>query len=121
MGLGRSFCCREILTVWKRLNIDVYLHWYIRVHIPLENMFHFVKKVALLYGLLWVTYQTVAQENRLTCGRRKVKSAYLIHNGIDAKAGHWPWHAAIFHRKGEQNEYACGGAVIDENTILTGK
>ncbi|EAA43286.4 AGAP012277-PA, partial [Anopheles gambiae str. PEST] len=82
-------------------------------------MFHFIGRVTLFYGLLCVLSLAVAQESRLTCGRRKVKSVYLIHNGIDAKAGHWPWHAAIFHRKGEQNEYACGGAVIDENTVLT--
>uniref|UniRef100_A0A6E8W9U3 Peptidase S1 domain-containing protein n=1 Tax=Anopheles coluzzii TaxID=1518534 RepID=A0A6E8W9U3_ANOCL len=82
-------------------------------------MFHFIGRVTLFYGLLCVLSLAAAQESRLTCGRRKVKSVYLIHNGIDAKAGHWPWHAAIFHRKGEQNEYACGGAVIDENTVLT--
>ncbi|XP_040170638.1 uncharacterized protein LOC120904598 [Anopheles arabiensis] len=72
----------------------------------------------LLAILCWVS-QTSGQENRLACGRRKVKSLYLIHNGIDAKAGHWPWHVALFHRKDGQYEYACGGSILDENTILT--
>uniref|UniRef100_A0A182K4L0 Peptidase S1 domain-containing protein n=1 Tax=Anopheles christyi TaxID=43041 RepID=A0A182K4L0_9DIPT len=82
-------------------------------------MYHFFSKAALLYCLLCVVSETVGDEHLLTCGRRKVKSVYLIHNGANAKAGHWPWHAAIFHRKGAQNEYACGGSILDENTILT--
>uniref|UniRef100_A0A182QIW1 Peptidase S1 domain-containing protein n=1 Tax=Anopheles farauti TaxID=69004 RepID=A0A182QIW1_9DIPT len=50
---------------------------------------------------------------------RKVKSVYLIHNGIDAKEGHWPWHVAIFHQKPGKLEYACGGSILDETTVLT--
>ncbi|XP_035891849.1 uncharacterized protein LOC118503077 [Anopheles stephensi] len=73
----------------------------------------------LLFGLSCVIAQNNGQGSRLTCGRRRVKSVYLIHNGIDAKAGHWPWHAAIFHRKQGKSEYACGGVIIDESTILT--
>uniref|UniRef100_A0A9I3BD16 Peptidase S1 domain-containing protein n=1 Tax=Anopheles coluzzii TaxID=1518534 RepID=A0A9I3BD16_ANOCL len=68
--------------------------------------------------LLCVVAQSLGP-NRLTCGKRRVKTIHLVHNGIDAKPGHWPWHAAIFHRKGDQLDYACGGSIIDENTILT--
>ncbi|EAU75781.2 AGAP012269-PA, partial [Anopheles gambiae str. PEST] len=68
--------------------------------------------------LLCVVAQSLGP-NRLTCGKRRVKTIHLVHNGIDAKPGHWPWHAAIFHRKGDQMDYACGGSIIDENTILT--
>ncbi|XP_061515912.1 ovochymase-2 isoform X1 [Anopheles gambiae] len=68
--------------------------------------------------LLYVTAQSLGP-NRLTCGKRRVKTIHLVQNGIDAKPGHWPWHAAIFHRKGDQLDYACGGSIIDENTILT--
>uniref|UniRef100_A0A6E8WCZ9 Peptidase S1 domain-containing protein n=2 Tax=Anopheles coluzzii TaxID=1518534 RepID=A0A6E8WCZ9_ANOCL len=75
--------------------------------------------ITLLLGLLCVVSQTRGQENHLACGKRKVVSQYLIHNGIDAKAGHWPWHVALFHRKDAQYEYACGGSILDENTILT--
>ena len=74
----------------------------------------------LLCLLCVVVSQTHAQNNHLTCGKRKVKSEYLIQNGIDAKAGHWPWHVAIFHRTSGRMEYACGGSIIDESTILTG-
>ncbi|XP_052891502.1 uncharacterized protein LOC128299541 [Anopheles moucheti] len=76
-------------------------------------------KLLLLFGLLCAVPSADGQESRLTCGRRRVKSVYLIHNGIDAKAGHWPWHVAIFHQKKDQNEYACGGVIVDENTVLT--
>uniref|UniRef100_A0A182NP87 Peptidase S1 domain-containing protein n=1 Tax=Anopheles dirus TaxID=7168 RepID=A0A182NP87_9DIPT len=61
----------------------------------------------------------IAQNNPHQCGRRKVKTVYLIHNGVDAKAGHWPWHAAIYHKSMKDFEYACGGSIIDHNTILT--
>ena len=61
--------------------------------------------------LMHVTAQSLGP-NRLTCGKRRVKTIHLVHNGIDAKPGHWPWHAAIFHRKGDQLDYACGGSII---------
>ncbi|XP_053668222.1 uncharacterized protein LOC128718625 [Anopheles marshallii] len=78
-----------------------------------------VAKLLVLFGLLCGVPSSLGQESRLTCGRRRVKSVYLIHNGIDAKAGHWPWHVAIFHQQQFQNEYACGGVIVDENTVLT--
>uniref|UniRef100_A0A8W7PWK0 Peptidase S1 domain-containing protein n=1 Tax=Anopheles coluzzii TaxID=1518534 RepID=A0A8W7PWK0_ANOCL len=81
-----------------------------------------VKRFLLLFGFLCLVSRSVAdaqEENHLTCGRRKVKSIYLIHNGVDARAGHWPWHAAIFYRNKEHNEYECGGSILDHNTILT--
>uniref|UniRef100_A0A182MBX2 Peptidase S1 domain-containing protein n=1 Tax=Anopheles culicifacies TaxID=139723 RepID=A0A182MBX2_9DIPT len=74
--------------------------------------------VLLLSSVLCTTSQTLGP-NRLACGKRRVKSIHLIHNGVDAKPGHWPWHAAIFHRVRGKLEYACGGSIIDEETILT--
>uniref|UniRef100_A0A1Y9HEM4 Peptidase S1 domain-containing protein n=1 Tax=Anopheles funestus TaxID=62324 RepID=A0A1Y9HEM4_ANOFN len=82
-------------------------------------MFLTFARLLLLFGLLSAVSQTYGEERRITCGRRRVKSVYLIHNGIDAKAGHWPWHVAIFHKKQGHNEYACGGVIVDENTVLT--
>ncbi|XP_040172379.1 uncharacterized protein LOC120905555 [Anopheles arabiensis] len=82
-------------------------------------MYCSLKWYLLLIGCLYWVTQTRGHEDHLSCGRRKVKTNYLIHNGANAIAGHWPWHAAIFHRKGEQNEYACGGSILDETTILT--
>uniref|UniRef100_A0A182SEW0 Peptidase S1 domain-containing protein n=1 Tax=Anopheles maculatus TaxID=74869 RepID=A0A182SEW0_9DIPT len=72
----------------------------------------------ILSSVLCSMSQTLGP-NRLTCGKRKVKTIHLIHNGIDAKPGHWPWHAAIYHRVRGKLEYACGGSIIDEETILT--
>ncbi|XP_041780502.1 serine protease 53-like [Anopheles merus] len=83
-------------------------------------MYCSLKWCFLLIGCLhWVAQTPDGHEDHLSCGRRKVKTNYLIHNGANAIAGHWPWHAAIFHRKGEQNEYACGGSILDNATILT--
>ena len=70
--------------------------------------------------LCFMSHACGQEEDYLSCGRRKVKSVYLIHQGVDAKAGHWPWHAAIFHGNGAQEEYQCGGSILDQNTILTG-
>ncbi|XP_035891862.1 transmembrane protease serine 9-like [Anopheles stephensi] len=72
----------------------------------------------ILCSVFCVVSETLGP-NRLTCGKRKVKTIHLIHNGIDAKPGHWPWHAAIFHRERGKLQYACGGSIIDEETILT--
>ncbi|XP_052889995.1 transmembrane protease serine 9-like [Anopheles moucheti] len=74
--------------------------------------------VLLLSAVLCALSQSLGP-NRLTCGKRRVKTIHLIHNGVDAKPGHWPWHAAIFHRVQGNLEYACGGSIIDEETILT--
>ncbi|XP_049294231.1 transmembrane protease serine 9-like [Anopheles funestus] len=75
--------------------------------------------LALLGIVLRMIIETSAQEYRVICGRRKVKTSYLIQNGLDAKPGHWPWHAAIFYIKNDLFDYKCGGSIIDENTILT--
>ncbi|XP_049294230.1 elastase-1-like [Anopheles funestus] len=76
---------------------------------------------ALLGLVLGAIIETFAHESQVDCGKRKLKTSYLIQNGLDAKPGYWPWHAAIFY-KDEINEfyYKCGGSIIDENTILTG-
>uniref|UniRef100_A0A182MY39 Peptidase S1 domain-containing protein n=1 Tax=Anopheles dirus TaxID=7168 RepID=A0A182MY39_9DIPT len=62
---------------------------------------------------------TLGTDDRIECGRRKLKTVFLIRNGTDAIAGHWPWHVTIFHLKGNNLEYACGGSILDRNTILT--
>ncbi|XP_052890147.1 LOW QUALITY PROTEIN: uncharacterized protein LOC128298439 [Anopheles moucheti] len=72
----------------------------------------------LLSSALYTVGETVGV-NRLVCGRRKVRSVYLIHNGIDARAGHWPWHATVFQRKNGGEDYSCGATIIDIDTILT--
>uniref|UniRef100_A0A182SPM0 Peptidase S1 domain-containing protein n=1 Tax=Anopheles maculatus TaxID=74869 RepID=A0A182SPM0_9DIPT len=70
--------------------------------------------------VLCVISLTSAQDYRVICGKRKVKSVYLIQNGLNAKPGHWPWHAAIYYKNDSDGvDYKCGGSIIDENTILT--
>ncbi|XP_053668207.1 uncharacterized protein LOC128718610 [Anopheles marshallii] len=77
--------------------------------------------ISVLLGLvLGVIFQTSAQDYRVICGKRKVKTSYLILNGLDAKPGHWPWHAAIYYKKNDNVfDYKCGGSIIDGDTILT--
>ncbi|XP_052889014.1 prostasin-like [Anopheles moucheti] len=53
-----------------------------------------------------------------SCGTRKVVN-FLIVNGTEAKDGYWPWHVAIFHNNARTFVYACGGTIVDQNTILT--
>ncbi|XP_049298148.1 uncharacterized protein LOC125771509 isoform X2 [Anopheles funestus] len=74
--------------------------------------------VVMLSSVLCTSSQSLGP-NRIACGKRRVKTIHLIHKGVDAKPGHWPWHAAIFHRVRGKLEYACGGSIIDEETILT--
>ncbi|XP_053687895.1 transmembrane protease serine 9-like [Sabethes cyaneus] len=64
---------------------------------------------------------TVSSEHKVqpSCGKVIANVRELIVNGRDTVEGKWPWHAAIFHRKGPSTEYVCGGTVISENFILT--
>ncbi|XP_053667565.1 polyserase-2-like [Anopheles marshallii] len=68
----------------------------------------------VLLCLLLVVESSVTQ----TCGKRKVVNQLIV-NGTEAKDGYWPWHVAIFHNKGLSFDYACGGTILDQNTVLT--
>uniref|UniRef100_A0A182N6R8 Peptidase S1 domain-containing protein n=1 Tax=Anopheles dirus TaxID=7168 RepID=A0A182N6R8_9DIPT len=50
-----------------------------------------------------------------TCGRRK---AVDVH-GDTAKEGLWPWYAMVYEKIDQRNVYQCGGAILDQNVILT--
>lgn len=54
------------------------------------------------------------------CGKRLVQHEPLITNGFPSKEGDWPWHTAVFHLILLQQEYRCGGTLINANTVLTG-
>ncbi|XP_052895388.1 serine protease easter-like [Anopheles moucheti] len=69
--------------------------------------------------VLGVALLTVRSVQGQGCGERKVDYAKLILGGEDAISGQWPWHAAIFHRIERTFTYQCGGAIINQNTILT--
>lgn len=49
-----------------------------------------------------------------------VKHKGLITNGFETEEGDWPWHAAIYHITNKNQEYKCGGTLINSNTVLTG-
>ncbi|XP_053685368.1 transmembrane protease serine 9-like [Sabethes cyaneus] len=55
----------------------------------------------------------------LDCGIQKIEGKELITNGQDTAPGDWPWHVAIYHRKGRSVDYACGGTIISEQFIMT--
>ncbi|XP_053683636.1 phenoloxidase-activating factor 3-like [Sabethes cyaneus] len=55
----------------------------------------------------------------LECGIPKIWAQELITNAQDTAPGDWPWHAAIFRRKGHSTDYVCGGTVISEEFIVT--
>lgn len=56
------------------------------------------------------------------CGKAVLgKTKPLISEAYDAAVGKWPWHVAMYHKKGDNDkEYKCGGTLINSNTVLTG-
>uniref|UniRef100_A0A182MY49 Peptidase S1 domain-containing protein n=1 Tax=Anopheles dirus TaxID=7168 RepID=A0A182MY49_9DIPT len=76
-------------------------------------------KVVLSTLAICAMSSTFGMDDRIGCGRRKLKTVYLIRNGTDAILGHWPWHATIFHLRDSKLIYECGGSILDHNTILT--
>ncbi|XP_055528961.1 polyserase-2-like [Wyeomyia smithii] len=60
-----------------------------------------------------------SRNNLLECGIPKNDAVELILNGQETAPGDWPWHAAIYHRKGRSIDYACGGTILNPQFILT--
>ncbi|XP_058825713.1 chymotrypsinogen A-like [Topomyia yanbarensis] len=60
-----------------------------------------------------------AQPNQQQCGIQQIGGNELIVHGQDTSPGDWPWHVALYHRKGRSVEYACGGTIINDQYILT--
>lgn len=56
------------------------------------------------------------------CGKAVLGTTQpMVSNSYKAEVGKWPWHVAIYHRKGDNGkEYKCGGTLINKNTVLTG-
>lgn len=56
------------------------------------------------------------------CGVRRMQHTELIRNGSPTKPGDWPWHVALYRlsNNGSQ-QYICGGSIIDQYRVITGK
>ncbi|XP_053683648.1 transmembrane protease serine 9-like, partial [Sabethes cyaneus] len=76
------------------------------------------KSILVIVLLLLVTVRS-KRKVLPECGIPKIGGNELITNGQDTAPGDWPWHAAIFHRKGRSTDYVCGGTVISEEFIVT--
>ncbi|XP_058836636.1 CLIP domain-containing serine protease B15-like [Topomyia yanbarensis] len=72
----------------------------------------------LLFVLLFRTVSS-SQHNPQQCGIPKIDGNELIVHGQATSPGDWPWHVALYHRKGRSVEYACGGTIINDQYVLT--
>lgn len=56
----------------------------------------------------------------LFCGKRKAINQLIV-NGVQSKPGAWPWHVAIYRLERATLRYICGGTLVSNLFILTGK
>lgn len=69
----------------------------------------------------YVTHAETTRKEPGNCGRRKVTHTELIVNGLATKAGDWPWHVALYRLQRSLIKYICGGTLITNFFVLTGK
>ena len=62
-----------------------------------------------------------SKEPQGNCGRPKIVHTELIVNGASTKAGDWPWHVALYRIHHSEIKYICGGTLISNYYVLTGK
>lgn len=53
------------------------------------------------------------------CGRRQVTQSAYITMGWEVRPGDYPWHVALYHKSSRSLNYACGGSLINKQTVLT--
>lgn len=53
------------------------------------------------------------------CGHGRTKVLPFVIGGERAKRNDWPWMAAVIDRKND--EFVCGGSLISEKHVLSGK
>lgn len=73
---------------------------------------------ALIFIILLHGRSTV-QGSSIECGVRKIARSQMIRYGYNSTIGAWPWHVAMFHKKGQKLTYACGGTLISDRYVLT--
>ncbi|KAL1404793.1 hypothetical protein pipiens_005213 [Culex pipiens pipiens] len=71
------------------------------------------------FALLLLAIPLIAGSSIFQCGVPKVKINEVIVRGRDATPGSFPWHAAVYHRKGRSDSYACGGTLVSSMFVLT--
>lgn len=55
------------------------------------------------------------------CGIIGVEAAKLVVHGWYSTPEQWPWYAAIYLRESGNWTYSCGGTLITEKVVLTGR
>ncbi|XP_055631315.1 coagulation factor X-like [Toxorhynchites rutilus septentrionalis] len=70
-------------------------------------------------GLIVLQIRSSVQQIPFECGKVQIGKTALITNAEDTSPGEWPWHTAIYHKKGRSDSYACGGTLISELFVLT--
>lgn len=55
------------------------------------------------------------------CGEKTVSAVPLIVNGKNVVRGNYPWVAAIYRLIDGEWTNACGGSMLTQRVILTGK
>lgn len=69
--------------------------------------------------VILLSSKTTVQQIPTQCGEKKATRNYMIIGGTDTKPGAWPWHAALFTKKGQTMKYVCGGTLIGTEFVLT--
>lgn len=76
-------------------------------------MWHFRVSLVIVFNCL------ITSLGAFQCGVRKLNVNRVIVHGQPTFPGEWPWHAAVYHRSGVSDSYACGGSLISEFFVLT--
>ncbi|XP_055529572.1 transmembrane protease serine 9-like [Wyeomyia smithii] len=71
----------------------------------------------LIFVVIHVAYPF--HHNPPQCGIPQIGGNELILNGQETSPGDWPWHVAIYHRKGRSTEFVCGASIINDRFVLT--
>lgn len=73
----------------------------------------------ILIFVILLSGRSTLQQSSTQCGVKKPVRNYMIFGGSDTKPGDWPWHTALFCKKGQSMTYCCGGTLISPQFVLT--
>ncbi|KAK9751280.1 Serine protease gd N-terminus [Popillia japonica] len=63
--------------------------------------------------------QPIRIEYSTTCGTLAIRPNPATISGAKTKPGEFPWHAALYHTRGNSLNYTCGGSLISRYHVLT--